>query len=91
MGLGLVNLTNEGTVLSGQISTWSEMEAYMDRAGLIIVYDVDLLDMASGIAWEGGQTIDLGNLANTHTIDSSGTWVRSGHQLLQWGRHWPDR
>ena len=77
MGLGLVNLTTDGVLLSDEINNLTELKEYLDQTDMIVLTDSDLLRLAAELDWPGAESVDLASLADSHTTQADATWVQS--------------
>ncbi len=77
LGLGVLNLTTDGILLIDQVSSLKELDNYLDQVDLVVLGDASLLGLAAGLSWPEAYTVDLAELANSHSTQTERAWVRS--------------
>jgi hypothetical protein len=78
MGLVLSDLTSDGVVMINQVEDQRTLEQLIGQADYIVVPNHDLIQLAYELSlWSDGQTIDLTDYGDKHTVDPKPGWIVS--------------
>jgi hypothetical protein len=77
LGLRIINLTSDAILLIDQVGSVEQFEAFLDKMDIVILTDGNLLRLAASLSWPEGATINLAEVANTHTSNTEEAWVQS--------------